>query len=49
MQFVDNFVQLLLASEELKSFTRARIYLDEDFSESDKFTVSTAIHYLLNR
>lgn len=39
MQYVDKFVQILLASEELRLFNKVRIYLDEDFTSADKFTV----------
>ena len=34
----------LLASEALQSYDTARIFLDEDFTAVDKFTVITCIH-----
>ncbi|XP_014663717.1 PREDICTED: type I inositol 1,4,5-trisphosphate 5-phosphatase-like isoform X2 [Priapulus caudatus] len=38
MQFVNDFVKLLLASPELQRYDRLRVYLDEDFRHSEKFT-----------
>ena len=35
---------MLLASEEMQQFDRARVFLDEDFTAVEKFTVSTEEH-----
>lgn len=39
MQYVEDFVQLLINSNELRLFDKARIYLDEDYSSAENFTV----------
>ena len=37
------FCRKLLASEEMRQFNKARIFLDEDFTAVDKFTVRQRI------
>lgn len=39
---------MLLASEELRPYDRARVFLDEDFTAVEKFTVSFTIWHLTN-
>ncbi|KAF6208758.1 hypothetical protein GE061_014497 [Apolygus lucorum] len=41
MQHVEYFVKLLMDSDELRLFDKVRIYLDEDYSSAETFTVST--------
>jgi len=36
-------VRILLSSEEMQQFNRARVFLDEDFTAVEKFTVSQAL------
>ncbi len=40
------FCRTLLASEEMQQFDKARVFLDEDFTAVDKFTVS---YYITNQ
>ena len=40
MQYVQDFVQRLCDCPELRLFDKIRIFLDEDFSSPEKFTVS---------
>lgn len=40
MEHVEDFVQLLINSDELRLFDKVRIYLDEDYSSAENFTVS---------
>jgi len=37
------FLRLLLDSKEMQAFDRARVFLDEDFTAVEKFTVSIKI------
>lgn len=46
MQYVKDFVKLLLDSEELRLFDKARIFLDEDFSSADKFTALGNFYFI---
>ncbi|XP_065213157.1 uncharacterized protein 5PtaseI [Planococcus citri] len=46
MQHVDNFVQLLVSSEKLKSFNRAVVFLDEDFSCAENFTALGNFYFI---
>lgn len=39
MQYVQDFVQRLLDCPELRLYDKIRIFLDEDFSSPEKFTV----------
>lgn len=43
MQYVKEFIQILCDSPELRLFDKIRIYLDEDYSSAEKFTVSYLI------
>lgn len=38
MRHVEEFVRLLMSSEELRLFDKVRVYLDEDFSSPEHFT-----------
>uniref|UniRef100_A0A3P9CPU8 inositol-polyphosphate 5-phosphatase n=1 Tax=Maylandia zebra TaxID=106582 RepID=A0A3P9CPU8_9CICH len=40
MSHVDNFVKELLSSDALKEYSRARVYLDENYRSQEHFTVS---------
>lgn len=40
MKHVQEFVTLLMSSNELKSYDKVRIFLDEDYSSAENFTVS---------
>lgn len=40
MKHVKDFVTLLMSSSELSSFDKVRIFLDEDYSSAENFTVS---------
>lgn len=40
MKHVKDFVTLLMSSKELLSFDKVRIYLDEDYSSAENFTVN---------
>lgn len=40
MQYVREFTDRLCESPEMKAFDKIRIYLDEDYSSAEKFTVS---------
>lgn len=48
MQHVENFVQLLITSDELRLFDRVRVYLDEDYSSAENFTVRKQPHSFNN-
>lgn len=39
------FHRAMLGSDELQKYDRARVFLDEDYTAPDKFTVST-LYYL---
>lgn len=46
MQHVENFVRKLLKSKELQVYDRVRIFLDEDYSSAQHFTVfKYYLHY----
>jgi len=34
------FIRMLLSNESMQQFDRARVFLDEDFTAVEKFTVS---------
>lgn len=40
MEYVQEFIKILCKSSELEEFNRIRIYLDEDFTSAEHFTVS---------
>lgn len=39
MEYVQEFVEILCNSIELESFNKIRIYLDEDYTSAEHFTV----------
>ena len=41
-------IRTLLASEEMQQFDKARVFLDEDFTAVDKFTVSSLL-FIIHR
>lgn len=43
MSHVDHFVKLLMSSTKLRLFNKIRVFLDEDYSSAENFTVSTKI------
>lgn len=43
MSHVDHFVKLLMSSTKLRLFNKIRVFLDEDYSCAENFTVSTKI------
>lgn len=45
MKHVQDFVTLLMSSNELNSYDRVRIFLDEDYSSAENFTVSLDTYY----
>lgn len=40
MEYVQEFIRLLCESPELESFNRIRVYLDEDYTSAEHFTVN---------
>lgn len=46
MPHAADFIRMLMTSEELANYVAVRIFLDEDFSCIEKFTVSIAGLYL---
>lgn len=46
MQYVDKFVKLLLAKEEMFQYDKVQIFLDEDFTAIDKFTALGSIFFV---
>lgn len=40
MEYVQEFIRLLCDSPELENFNRIRIYLDEDYTSAEHFTVN---------
>lgn len=43
MEYVQEFIKLLCESPELESFNRIRVYLDEDYTSAEHFTVHLTI------
>ncbi|XP_014853838.1 PREDICTED: type I inositol 1,4,5-trisphosphate 5-phosphatase-like isoform X2 [Poecilia mexicana] len=41
---VKRFVKELMAAQELKDYSRARVYIDESYESPERFTVSTTIY-----
>lgn len=39
MKHVEDFVNLLMSSSELRLFDKVRVFLDEDYSSAENFTV----------
>ncbi|XP_064630080.1 inositol polyphosphate-5-phosphatase A-like isoform X2 [Lineus longissimus] len=46
MQFVNDFIKSLLASDELECYDKGRVFLDEDFTAADKFTALGSIYFV---
>lgn len=42
MKHVEDFVSLLTSSMELKPFDKMRVFLDEDYSSAENFTVRSS-------
>lgn len=40
MEYVQDFIRLLCESPELENFNRIRVYLDEDYTSAEHFTVN---------
>lgn len=40
MNQVEHFIKLLMSSNELRLFDKIRVFLDEDYSSAENFTVS---------
>jgi len=43
MKHVNFFVSLLMTSKELRIFNRAQVFLDEEFTSAENFTVTSQI------
>lgn len=39
MEYVQDFIKMLCESKELEHYTRIRVYLDEDYTSAEHFTV----------
>lgn len=39
MEYVQDFIKMLCESKELENYTRIRVYLDEDYTSAEHFTV----------
>ncbi|XP_077297079.1 inositol polyphosphate-5-phosphatase A isoform X2 [Arctopsyche grandis] len=46
MQYVQEFIQRLCDSPELRLFDKIRIYLDEDYSSAEKFTALGNVYFI---
>lgn len=46
MKHVEDFVRLLMSSEELRLFDRVRVYLDEDYSSAEHFTALGNFYFI---
>ncbi|KAK6622423.1 hypothetical protein RUM44_002234 [Polyplax serrata] len=46
MRYVEDFVKLLVDSDELRLFDKARIYLDEDYSSAENFTALGNFYFI---
>lgn len=44
MSHVDHFIKLLMSSTELRLFNKIRVFLDEDYSSAENFTVRFSIN-----
>lgn len=40
MEYVQEFIRLLCESPELENYNRIRVYLDEDYTSAEHFTVN---------
>lgn len=47
MKHVEDFISLLMSSNELRLFDKVRIFLDEDYSSAENFTVITCLYSFL--
>lgn len=43
MEYVQDFIRILCEAPELQRFTRIRVYLDEDYTSAEHFTVSVCV------
>lgn len=41
MEYVQDFIKMLCESKELENYTRIRVYLDEDYTSAEHFTVNS--------
>lgn len=48
MEYVQEFIRLLLESSELENFNRIRVYLDEDYTSAEHFTVNIFCIFFFN-
>lgn len=48
MRHVEDFVRMLMASEEFLNFGQVRVYLDEDFTCTEKFTALGNLYFVHN-
>ncbi|XP_023242234.1 type I inositol 1,4,5-trisphosphate 5-phosphatase-like isoform X2 [Centruroides sculpturatus] len=48
MRHVEDFVRMLMASEELMNYGQVRVYLDEDFTCTEKFTALGSLYFIHN-
>ncbi|XP_042082437.1 inositol polyphosphate-5-phosphatase A isoform X1 [Haplochromis burtoni] len=46
MSHVDNFVKELLSSDALKEYSRARVYLDENYRSQEHFTALGSLYFI---
>lgn len=47
MKYVEDFVKLLTSSDELRLFDKVRVYIDEDYSSAENFTVRNDVFAFL--
>lgn len=47
MTYVEDFIKLLMNSDELRLFDKVRVFIDEDYSSAENFTVSLLIFYVM--
>lgn len=46
MEYVQDFIKMLCESKELENYTRIRVYLDEDYTSAEHFTVHAFITFI---
>lgn len=44
MEYVQEFIKILCESNELENYNRIRVFLDEDYTSAEHFTVSSVRH-----
>ena len=44
MEYVQDFIKLLCESKELENYNRIRVYLDEDYTSAEHFTVNFLLY-----